>query len=206
MITCPLCSSFSKLFYKNTHYKCECCTGVFKAKEFHLIGEDEKNIYEKHKNNSSDIRYQNFLSPITNSVLNDKPKSSIGLDFGCGKDSAIIKVLSDNGYKIYGYDLFYLDDKSLLEKKYDYITSSEVIEHFQEPNKEFTLFKSLLKDNGSLYLMTDIYDESIDFDKWYYKNDPTHIFMYQRKTFEWIKEEFGFSRVEIEGRLIRFYL
>ncbi len=205
-MNCPLCNSFSKLFYKNTHYKCTCCTGVFKSKEFHLIGEDEKNIYEKHKNDSNDVRYQNFLSPITNSVLNDKPKSSIGLDFGCGKDSAIIKVLSDNGYKIHGYDLFYLDDKSLLEKKYDYITSSEVIEHFQEPNKEFTLLKSLLKDDGSLYLMTDIYDESIDFDKWYYKNDPTHIFMYQRKTFEWIKEEFGFSRVEIEGRLIRFYL
>jgi hypothetical protein len=54
--------------------------------------------------------------------------------------------------------------------------------------------------------MTDIYDESIDFDKWYYKNDPTHIFMYQRRTFEWIKVNFGFSRVEIEDRLIRFYL
>lgn len=205
-MTCPLCFSYSKLFYKNTHYKCECCAGVFKAKEFHLIGEDEKNIYEKHKNDSTDRRYQNFLSPITNSVLNDKPKSSVGLDFGCGKDSAIIKVLSDNDYEIHGYDLFYLDDKSLLENKYDYIASSEVIEHFQEPNKEFTLLKSLLKDDGSLYLMTDIYDENIDFDKWYYKNDPTHIFMYQRKTFKWIKEEFEFSRVEIDGRLIRFYL
>jgi SAM-dependent methyltransferase len=205
-MNCPLCNTVSKLFYKNTHYKCECCAGVFKAKEFHLIGDDEKNIYEKHKNDSSDKRYQDFLSPITNSVLNDKTKNSLGLDFGCGKDSAIIKVLRDNDYKIYGYDLFYLDDKSLLEKKYDYITSSEVIEHFQEPNKEFTLLKSLLKGDGSLYLMTDIYDESIDFDKWYYKNDPTHIFMYQRKTFEWIKDSFGFSRVEIEGRLIRFYL
>tara|TARA_R110002050_G_scaffold4019_11_gene20505 strand:- start:67 stop:684 length:618 start_codon:yes stop_codon:yes gene_type:complete len=205
-MTCPLCNSLAKLFYKNTHYKCECCAGVFKAKEFHLIGEAEKNIYEKHKNDSSDKRYQNFLSPITNSVLNDNPTNSIGLDFGCGKDSAIIKVLKDNGYEINGYDLFYLDDKTLLKQKYDYITSSEVIEHFQEPNKEFALLKSLLKDNGSLYLMTDIYDESIDFDKWYYKNDPTHIFMYQRKTFEWIKDSFGFSRVEIEGRLIRFYL
>ncbi|WP_419764288.1 MAG: class I SAM-dependent methyltransferase [Arcobacter sp.] len=205
-MTCPLCFNNAKLFYNKTHYKCECCSGVFKAKEFHLIGEDEKNIYEKHKNDSSDIRYQNFLSPITNSVLKDKPNNSIGLDFGCGKDSAIINVLKDNAYEIHGYDLFYLDDKGLLEQKYDYITSSEVIEHFQEPNKEFTLLKSLLKDDGSLYLMTDIYDEKIDFDKWYYKNDPTHIFMYQRKTFEWIKGEFGFSRVEIEGRLIRFYL
>ena len=205
-MTCPLCFNNAKLFYDKTHYKCECCSGVFKAKEFHLIGDDEKNIYEKHKNDSSDIRYQNFLSPITNSVLNDKAKDSIGLDFGCGKDSAIIKVLKDNAYEIHGYDLFYLDDKRLLEKKYDYITSSEVIEHFQEPNKEFNLLKSLVKDDGSLYLMTDIYDENIDFDTWYYKNDPTHIFMYQRGTFEWIKEEFGFSRLEIEGRLIRFYL
>jgi len=201
-MNCPLCNSSSKPFYKNTHYICNCCGGVFKSKEFHLKGDDEKNIYEKHKNISTDIRYQNFISPITNSVLNNKSKNTIGLDFGCGKDSAVIRVLKDKGYEIYGYDLFYLDDKSLLKNRYDYITSSEVIEHFKEPNKEFTLFKSLLKDDGSLYLMTDIYNESIDFDKWYYKNDPTHIFIYQRRTFEWIKEEFGFKKLHIDNRLI----
>jgi len=80
-----------------------------------------------------------------------------------------------------------------------------VIEHFSNPNKEFKLFKKLLKKGSKLYCMTDIYDDSIDFEKWYYKNDPTHIFFYHKKTFEWIKEKFDFKSVEIEKRLITFF-
>ena len=52
--------------------------------------------------------------------------------------------------------------------------------------------------------MTDIYDESIEFSKWYYKNDPTHLFFYHKKTFEWIEKEFNFSNVTIKHRLITF--
>lgn len=203
---CPLCKNHSNNFSQNIYYKCSCCKAVFKKPDLHLKGNAEKNIYDKHVNISTDIRYQNFLSPITNSVLKDFSSNSNGLDFGCGKDSAIIKVLRDNYYQIDGYDLFYKDDKNLLEKKYNYITSSEVIEHFQNPKKEFDLFLSMLKKDGALYLMTEIYDESIDFEKWYYKNDPTHIFLYQKETFEWIKKNYSFKKLVIEKRLIKLYL
>ncbi len=53
--------------------------------------------------------------------------------------------------------------------------------------------------------MTHLYDENIDFEKWYYKNDPTHVFIYQEKTIEYIAKEFGFSSFCIENRLITFY-
>lgn len=203
---CPLCNNYSINFYEDIYFKCTCCKGVFKRSDLHLKDEKEKNIYDKHLNISTDIRYQNFLSPITNSVLKDFTSESKGLDFGCGKDSAIIKVLRDNNYKIEGYDIFYKNNKELLKEKYDFITSSEVIEHFQNPKKEFELLLSLLKQNGALYLMTEIYNEEIDFAKWYYKNDPTHIFLYQKETFLWIKNHFGFKKVEIEKRLIKLYL
>lgn len=205
-MNCPLCQNKSTNFFKNIYFKCSCCKGIFKKSNLHLKGKDEKNIYDKHVNISTDIKYQNFLSPITNSVLNDFSSNTKGLDFGSGKDSAIVKVLRDNKYKIEAYDLFYKDDKSLLEKKYDYITCSEVIEHFQNPKKEFELLLSMLKENAALYLMTEIYDESISFEKWYYKNDPTHIFFYQKETFAWIQKKYAFKRLEIEKRLIRFYL
>ena len=205
-MNCPLCQNKSTNFFKNIYFKCSCCKGIFKKSNLHLKGKDEKNIYDKHVNISTDIRYQNFLSPITNSVLNDFSSNTKGLDFGSGKDSAIVKVLRDNKYKIEAYDLFYKDDKSLLEKKYDYITCSEVIEHFQNPKKEFELLLLILKENAALYLMTEIYDESINFEKWYYKNDPTHIFFYQKETFAWIQKKYAFKRLEIEKRLIRFYL
>lgn len=202
---CPLCESSSKLFFKNIYYKCECCKAIFKDTNYVLKGEDEKNIYEQHKNIASDIRYQNFLSPITNSVINDFHKGSVGLDFGCGKDSAIIYVLKENSYEMFGYDLFYKDDRELLDKKYDFITSSETIEHFQNPKKEFELFDKLLNKNGALYLMTLIYDEKIDFEKWYYKDDPTHIFLFQKETFEYIKNKFSYKKLVIEDRLIKLY-
>ena len=113
-------------------------------------------------------------------------------------------MLQDNNYDIATYDPFFHNYPKLLEEKYDYIGCCEVIEHFCNPNKEFHLFKKLLNKNAKLYCMTDIYDDSIDFSRWYYKNDPTHIFFYHKKTFEWIKKEFNFLDVTIKHRLIIF--
>ena len=53
--------------------------------------------------------------------------------------------------------------------------------------------------------MTLIYDEKIDFEKWYYKDDPTHIFLFQKETFEYIKNKFSYKKLVIEDRLIKFY-
>ena len=52
--------------------------------------------------------------------------------------------------------------------------------------------------------MTHLYDESIDFAKWYYKNDTTHIFIYQKETIEYIKNTFTFSNFYIDKRLVVF--
>ncbi|MCL4857464.1 MAG: methyltransferase, partial [Flavobacteriales bacterium] len=57
---------------------------------------------------------------------------------------------------------------------------------------------------GKLICMTDIYNPTIDFASWYYKNDPTHVFIYQKETFEWIKTTFNFSELTIEKRLVVF--
>lgn len=62
---------------------------------------------------------------------------------------------------------------------------------------------NMLNSKGSLFCMTSIYDESIDFDRWNYKNDQTHVFFYHRKALEWIKNEFNFSKLEIGHKLIK---
>ena len=206
MEICPLCQNESKQFYKDEFFECICCGGIFRPKEKLLDNEKEKQRYENHTNNSSDLGYQNFVLPITSSVLNEYKKDNIGLDFGCGKDSSIVKVLRQNEYQIYEYDPYFFDDKKLLEQKYDYITSCEVIEHFYNPKKEFELLKFLLKENATLYLMTGIYRKNIDFSKWWYKNDLTHVFIYKEETFQWIKEELGFNNLEIKENLIKFKL
>ena len=138
--------------------------------------------------------------------MNEFKSADIGLDFGCGKDSPIVKILEENSYKIAKYDIFFYDDKKVLEQKYDYIACCEVIEHFYTPKKEFELLKSLLKDSGVLYLMTGIYSDEMDFSKWWYKNDLTHVFIYTKETLYWIKKEFGFKDIKIEKNFIRLSL
>ena len=203
MLICPLCNGTSKAFYKDEFYECLNCKGIFRPFNKLLDKEKEKERYESHTNDSDDLGYQNFVLPITSSVLKEYKKDDLGLDFGCGKDSPIVKILRQNEYKIFEYDPYFFDDKSALEKKYDYIACCEVIEHFYNPKKEFELLYKLLKDEGVLYLMTGIYNENIDFLKWWYKNDLTHVFIFQEKTFNWIKKEFGFKDMKIEKNFIR---
>ena len=160
--------------------------------------------YEEHNNDVNDEKYQQFVSPITSAILKTHSAEDLGLDFGAGTGPVISKVLKDNNYSIFQYDPFFHKYPELLNNKYGYIACCEVIEHFYNPHKEFSLLKKLLKKDAILYCMTDLYDESIDFHTWYYKNDPTHVFIYQKHTIHWIQEEFEFSNVKIEGRLITF--
>ena len=203
---CPLCDTKSTPFYKDEFYQCLCCKAIFRPKEKLLNSGLEKQRYENHTNDSNDLGYQNFVRPITNSILNEFKSGNLGLDFGCGKDSSIVKILEENDYKIAKYDIFFYDDKKALEQKYDYIACCEVIEHFYNPKKEFELLKSLLKKDGVLYLMTGIYSEEIDFSKWWYKNDLTHVFIFTKETFSFIKEKFEFKDMKIEKNFIRLSL
>ena len=205
MPICPLCNGTSKAFYKDEFYECSNCKGIFRPSEKLLDKEKEKERYESHTNDSDDLGYQKFVYPITSNILIEHKKNDLGLDFGCGKDSPIVKILRQNEYKIFEYDPYFFDDKKLLEQKYDYIACCEVIEHFYNPKKEFKLLYELLKNDGILYLMTGIYSDNIDFSKWWYKNDLTHVFIFQEKTFEWIKKEFEFKDIKIEKNFIRLY-
>ena len=118
------------------------------------------------------------------------------------KHSLILKVLTDNNYDVVQYDLYFHDNKELLEQQYDYIACSETAEHFKDPYTEFKQLFNLLKPNGKLYIMTDRFEESRDFGTWFYKTDPTHVFLYHAGAFEWIRDEFGFSQMEIDNRLV----
>ncbi|MEJ2488680.1 MAG: methyltransferase domain-containing protein, partial [Sulfurovaceae bacterium] len=74
------------------------------------------------------------------------------------------------------------------------------------PQKEFQRLKDMLQEDGALYIMTEIYSEDNDFKNWYYKEDPTHVIFYTKKSFEWIKEHYGFKSLEINGRVIKLAL
>lgn len=205
---CPLCNSLSNVFYQQknrVYHQCNNCYGIFIDEKLRPNRETEMLRYQKHDNDIEDEGYQKFVFPITSGIMKDFTQNHKGLDFGTGTGPVISKILKDNNFQIQLYDPFFHNHPNLLKDKYNYIACCEVIEHFHNPKKEFSLLKKLLLQNGKLYCMTNIYNESIDFHKWDYKSDITHIFFYHKKTIHWIKEEFEFLNVTIEDRLITYY-
>lgn len=202
---CPLCNSNSKSYYKykqQEFLKCTNCCSVFLHPQHYVSLTDEKAHYNTHNNDPFDIRYQNFVRPVITIITKHFSQKDTGLDFGSGTGSPIVKLLTDYGYTISQYDLFFHPDAAVLQKQYNYITCTETAEHFKEPYKEFLQLRKMLLSNGKLVLMTVLLDENIDFEKWYYKDDPTHVFFYHPKAFEWIKDTFGFKKITINDRVI----
>ncbi|HKK11111.1 MAG TPA: class I SAM-dependent methyltransferase [Bacteroidales bacterium] len=164
----------------------------------------EKERYEEHNNFVNDPGYQSFVKPITDAVQKYCSREGLGLDFGSGTGPVISKVLTDKGYKIAQYDPFFFNHEELLAIKYDYMVCCEVMEHFQNPDKEFELLESLLMPGAYLFCMTQLYTEKVDFKSWQYKNDQTHVFIYSPDTIHWIDANTRFKLLSIEDRLIIF--
>ncbi len=202
---CSLCISEVVVFSEvkeRTYYKCIQCEGIMLDPSHFLSANREKDRYDLHQNDVNDLGYQQSVSPIVNEILKRHTYTDNGLDFGSGKAPIITHLLQDKSYNITPYDPFFNPDDSALEKKYEYIICCEVIEHFYTPSKEFEILQSMLASYGTLYCKTKIYNPSIDFDSWWYKNDPTHVFFYSNKTIEWIKDHFKYDSIIIQNDLI----
>jgi len=202
---CSLCSAPTEFFYlfrEKRYYQCSNCQSIMMDPDMHLSPEDEKKRYEQHNNDVNDPGYQRFVQPLVDKVQETYSPQASGLDYGAGEGPVATKLLSEQGYFLELYDPYFWHNQAALTKKYDFIVCCEVIEHFSMPFKEFKLLNSLLKPNGSIYCMTEMYDDYIDFGQWYYVKDPTHVFLYHPKALEWIKENFKFTYLSREGRLI----
>ncbi|MFD2516897.1 class I SAM-dependent methyltransferase [Salinimicrobium flavum] len=200
---CTLCDGHLPKKIDPEYYECLTCGALVKDRLLHPGQEEEKGRYLEHRNDVNDPRYREFTSPIWRYVLDNFRPEDRGLDFGSGTGPVISKVLSEHGYKVEKYDPYFAPHPHLLEQKYNYIVSCEVIEHFYNPKKEFSLLKKMLKPNGQLICMTLLFPPEKDFGSWIYRKDPTHVFIYREKTMKHITRQFNFNSCEISnGRLI----
>ena len=209
MSPCILCGdTASSIYYQDKHhyfFECSLCSTVYRNAENFIDHNAEKERYLTHNNDVDNLGYQRFVRPIIKAVTKEYTTTHIGLDFGAGTGPVITKLLSDQGYTLALYDPFFHPDKTVLEQQYDFIVCCEVIEHFHNPMVEFRLLKSLLKPNGKLFCMTDVWEDGKEaFAKWYYKNDPTHVIFYNAKNIQYIKNTVGFRNSIVDGRLITF--
>jgi len=185
-IVCPLCQSKKhSLFHKDQnreYFRCSACSYVFVPTQYHLSESEEKLRYDTHNNDSQDPRYREFLSQLTLPLEDLIPDQSVGLDFGSGPGPTLSLMLEEKGHQVDLYDKYYAKDESVFDKEFDFITLTEVIEHLSDPIFELERLTSVLKPGGCIAIMTQTMTKEIDFSKWYYKNDPSHIGFYNQKS------------------------
>ena len=54
--------------------------------------------------------------------------------------------------------------------------------------------------------MTLLYNENIDFNAWFYKNDPTHVFIYTKNTINYIAKTYNLKIDKLTNRFISLKL
>ena len=165
---CPLCGaveSYALLVAGKHYHRCRSCELVWLDGADHLGPSAEKAVYDGHDNQVDDPRYRHFLMRAFGEVLSRVPPPASGLDFGCGPGPALIAMGREAGYQMAGYDKFYADLPDLLTRQYDFITSTEVIEHIADPRAALDVLWGCLKPGGILLagdLVADIVDPLSD--------------------------------------------
>ncbi|KTA84513.1 class I SAM-dependent methyltransferase [Aeromonas salmonicida] len=183
---CPLCGEVDSyaLPVAGKHYhRCRSCELVWLDGADHLGPSAEKAVYDGHDNQVDDPRYRHFLMRAFGEVLSRVPPPASGLDFGCGPGPALIAMGREAGYQMAGYDKFYADLPDLLTRQYDFITSTEVIEHIADPRAALDVLWGCLKPGGILVLQTQRVLDDDRFKTWRYRHDPTHIVFFAEASF-----------------------
>ncbi len=193
---CPLChEEGGKLYFQHTKsrrvfYRCGVCDLVFANRKDLLDRSEERRRYAQHENSNLDEGYRAFLQPSVEGIRDLYQSGWIGLDYGCGPYPALAEILSENGIQVDTYDPAFFPD--LKEKKYDFLVSTEVVEHFHDVNQEWRKILSVIGLSAPVVIMTNRHDEVSDFSGWHYWRDETHVSFYSQKTFQWIGERFSY--------------
>jgi len=189
LILCKICAASTKeLIHPSTDqrfYRCEQCDFVFKSEIHYLSANDALKEYDLHTNSIEDSSYVDYFKRfIDSAVVGYVTIGRKGLDFGSGPSPVLAKILErDYGFDMDIYDLFYAPEKVSQDRRYDLITSTEVVEHLADPLAFFKFARDHLREDGLLAVMTLFHpeeDEAIL--KSHYLRDMTHISFLSLKT------------------------
>lgn len=197
------CRPFRTALKPHDYFHCPRCDLRFLDPALQLSPEAEKARYLFHQNDVENEGYRRFLEPVYFELKKRLAPDAEILDFGAGPAPVVIHRLKESGYsRTAVYDPNFWPDKDVLGTRYDAIFASEVIEHLRRPSEEFARLRESLSPQGIWLFMTLFYDESTDFNSWYYRQDPTHICFYSKKTMEWLRDHFGFSKLEFPSERV----
>ena len=198
---CPLCHhahcpAFASVDGRD-YFRCPHCELTFLAAALRPDAASERRHYDLHENDPHDPRYRRWLARLAEPLGARLAAPARGLDFGCGPGPALAMMLRERGHHMALYDPIYAADPQVLDTTYDFITCTEVVEHFHRPDAMFTLLAQLLAPGGWLGIMTAELHDSIEFSRWHYRRDPTHVCFYRPRTFAVIGALNGMTPVPV---------
>lgn len=185
---CPVCEAdatrpFQRIDTRN-YWRCESCDATFLDPAQRPDHATERAEYDLHQNDPRDSGYRAFLARLATPLLERLPPGAHGLDYGCGPGPALAGMLREAGHAVALYDPLFFNDPDVLGGAYDFITCTEVAEHFHRPAEEFARLDQLLRPGGWLGIMTGFQTRDEAFAQWHYRRDPTHVVFYRASTFE----------------------
>ncbi|MCL4722136.1 MAG: methyltransferase domain-containing protein [Gammaproteobacteria bacterium] len=162
--------------------RCDACLATWLDPVRWPAPDQERAQYRLHRNDPADPNYRLFLSRLATPLLARLAPGRHGLDYGSGPGPALAAMLQDAGHSVRLYDPCFAPDRAALADRYDFITCTEVIEHFHRPAAEFRALDALLRPGGWLALMTTFQTDDDAFAGWHYRRDPTHVVFYREAT------------------------
>lgn len=202
---CPLCKSTNLKPVHPPHdrryyYHCSDCSLIFTDPKFFLSPEESRLRYLNHQNSIQQKGYVDFLNQAILPALSLLNAEMQGLDYGCGPGPTLSLLLKNRGFSCDNYDPVFFGQ--FKKERYDFIFSTECFEHFLEPAVDLQKITDLLINEGLLIVMTSQWKNQDHFEKWYYKNDPTHVSFYHSRTFHTICSLFHYELLYNDGERV----
>lgn len=183
-------------------FRCPECGLVFAEPASHPDPEFEKAVYDLHENDSADEAYRRFLARLAGPLLERLRPGMEGLDYGCGPGPTLSVMLEEAGMRMALYDPFYVPSPAALEPRYDFVTCTEVVEHFHRPARDWQRLADLVRPGGWLGVMTRMVPGDRDFAAWHYKDDPTHVSFYSPRVMDWLARRLDLSVDLMQGDVV----
>lgn len=203
---CPLCDSLvaarALQVSSRSYYHCSNCDLVFLAAAERLSRAAEHAYYETHENDVNDLRYRKFLAQLADPLVQRLRAGAQGLDYGAGPGPALAAMFSEAGFPMEIFDPKFAPDTAILQRQYDFITCTEVVEHMHAPGREFERLETLLKPGGWLGVMTELRPSIEEFPGWHYHRDPTHVCFYSTQTIHWLTRRHSWTLDYLDARVV----
>ena len=204
---CKICHCDTKTFedveLKKRFFYCSNCQCISLDPTYYLASEKEHALYNNHHNSLENEGYVKMFEDFLDYFWDDLIGKEKSLDFGSGPTPVLSQLIARRGVIVDCYDKFYQPNKCFENQTYDFITSTEVFEHLEDPYQTLQLLAEHLKPNGLIALMTLFHtNDQVHFLKWWYRRDPTHIIFYTPKTLEILGEKCGLEVMKTDNKRI----